>query len=55
VKGSQRDTEWNGAMHEKRCVPSRASPPQHQEKRKAVGNKARGRKREQTKVKQYPT
>lgn len=55
MKGSQGDTAWNGAMHEKLCMPSTASPPQNQEKRKAVGNKARGRKREQAKVKQYPT
>lgn len=55
VKGSQGDTEWNSAIREKLCVLSRARPPRHQQKRKAVGNKARGGKEEQAAAEQYPT
>lgn len=55
MKGSQGDTEWNSAICEKLCMLSRARPPRHQEKRKAVGNKARGGKKDQAAVEQYPT
>lgn len=55
LKGSQGDTEWNGAMCEQLCMLSGANPPQDKEKRKAVGNKARGVRKEQAAVKQYPT
>lgn len=41
MKGNQGDTKWNGAIHEKLCIPSRASPPLNQEKRKAEGNSKR--------------
>ena len=55
MKGSQGDTEWNGAMCEQLCMLSGANPPQDKEKRKAVGNKARGVRKEQAAVKQHLT
>lgn len=53
VEGSQRDIEWNSAMHEQLYMLSRAHPPQDKEKIKTLENKAA--KKEETAVKLYPT
>lgn len=55
MKGSQGDSEWNGAMHEQLCLLSEANPLQDKERRRVEGNKARGVNKDQVAVKQNPT
>lgn len=52
VEGSQRDTEWNSAMHEQLYMLSGADSSQDKKKIKTLENKAA--KKEEAAVKLYP-